>query len=364
MNNLLNKTNFVLVLVTVFAALSSGFVSAQSDDAAPQAAGCGDQYDHSIALNFGNEYRKALKAKDYARLKELKAQKDQTNLWSKTSKSCVKGSDEGEVDNNANSNDVECERLNTALDNALASQCAYNGEQASCKEAGYEVINPADIGLDPSLFHLDGFHAEILIKDGVYTVSFRGTGGEGFRDLLDDIQDDIGQSQGFTTSQYVLAADLARELDIALGSENINFTGHSLGGGLATVAALTIQRPAIVYNPAGLHPDVAEDLELEINSADNLVTNYYVEGEIVTSAQDLDPIYIPNLDPPFIPPYFRLDGPPAPGVRQPLAPPSDEWWDENQSGLPDIVEKPITYHYISTVIVSIREELDENDCLQ
>lgn len=67
--------------------LNVSFAKAQgtSADAGSEAADCGDQYDHTIALDFGKEYQKALKARDYARLTELKAQKDQTDLWAKTS---------------------------------------------------------------------------------------------------------------------------------------------------------------------------------------------------------------------------------------------------------------------------------------
>lgn len=68
--------------------LSVAQAQGNSHDAASEVgaegAGCGDQYDHTIALNFGKEYQQALKARDYARLKELKAQKDQVDLWAKT----------------------------------------------------------------------------------------------------------------------------------------------------------------------------------------------------------------------------------------------------------------------------------------
>ena len=35
---------------------------------------------------------------------------------------------------------------------------------------------------------------------------------------------------------------------------NIHFAGHSLGGGLGTSAALATRSPAVVFNPAGVHP--------------------------------------------------------------------------------------------------------------
>lgn len=375
-------------LVGLLLAFNSSTIKAQDNSEQSSGTGCGDNYDPSVAVDYSKQYQEALKARDYARLKQLKAQKDQANIWAKTSASCeqggtsqddsnsssnsgsspssdpdsTSGGNDGSADQSGqadNANSAECERLTIALDNALASQCAYPDNASSCERADYQIVDPSDIGLDSNLFHLDGFHAELLFKDNEYTVAFRGTGGEGALDILDDIQDDIDQSQGFTTSQYVLAQNLALVLRETLGAQNINFTGHSLGGGLATVGALTIGRPAIVYNPAGLHPDVAEDLNLDINDADQLVTNYYVEGEIVTAAQDLDPLYVPNLKWPYIPPFIRLDGPSAPGARRPLAPPSDEWWDENQSSfVPDTIER----HYITTVIVSIEEELDANDC--
>lgn len=64
---------------------------------------CGDQYDHTVAVNLRLEYQKALKDRDYARLKQLEAQKDQIDLWAKTSNDCEAG--DATSNNEESSND-------------------------------------------------------------------------------------------------------------------------------------------------------------------------------------------------------------------------------------------------------------------
>ena len=78
-----------------------------------------------------------------------------------------------------------------------------------------------------------------------------------------------------------------------------------------------------------------------------------MDGEILTTIQDKDPI------PVFIPgPIRSIDAPPAVGKRHKLETPSDGWWDEHGTWVPNIVEK----HYITTVIQSIREKKTKNGC--
>ena len=57
---------------------------------------CGN-YDITPAKEFGRLYREALAAKDYARLKELKQQKDNTDLWAKTQVECASGDNQETV---------------------------------------------------------------------------------------------------------------------------------------------------------------------------------------------------------------------------------------------------------------------------
>ena len=152
-----------------------------------------------------------------------------------------------------------CKALNDALKGALASKYAYQkgeGDKDALDEAGYTKVDPTKLGLPNDLFHDGSFDVELLRDaDGNYTVAFRGSD-----DLGDFLNDNIPQALGKATEQYRKAIQLADALANILGSDNLTFTGHSLGGGLATAAALYLGRPATVYNPAGIHPSVANEL--------------------------------------------------------------------------------------------------------
>ena len=61
----------------------------------------------------------------------------------------------------------------------------------------------------------------------------------------------------------------------------LRFVGHSLGGGLATAAALHVGAEATTFNAAGINP-----LNTDRTMANELVTNYRVRGEALTTLQD------------------------------------------------------------------------------
>jgi len=62
-------------------------------------------------------------------------------------------------------------------------------------------------------------------------------------------------------------------------------TGHSLGGGLAALAALETNRPAVTFNAAGVN-GFTQVLELTLNGwYSNRTVNYSVEGDHVTDFQ-------------------------------------------------------------------------------
>ena len=55
---------------------------------------------------------------------------------------------------------------------------------------------------------------------------------------------------GMTSAQVVEAAALVIETLGANPGATITFTGHSLGGGLASVMAVLFDRPAMIFDPA------------------------------------------------------------------------------------------------------------------
>ena len=85
--------------------------------------------------------------------------------------------------------------------------------------------------------------------DGKYVLAFRGT--EPNRQAALDIANDV--AGGVATSPQVLdAINVSTKLAKAVGRENVDFTGHSLGGELASAGALATGGKAVTFNAAGL----------------------------------------------------------------------------------------------------------------
>ena len=165
------------------------------------------------------------------------------------------------------------------------SGCIYSDD---CKRVfGYEKQN--QIMSDPEIFEdvESGFYSGLFQNQqkGDSVVAFRGT--EIFDIRLRDLTHDITQMFGFGSAQYKQAKAVALSVEMELGSgESLWFTGHSLGGGLASVAALATQRPAITLNAAGVHQNTLKKLGLSGTNASNLIDAHYTSGEIVSLYQD------------------------------------------------------------------------------
>ena len=158
-----------------------------------------------------------------------------------------------------------------------AGQDPYNGkpregeagrdaDYARLAQAAYETGDPipdgwrkvpddelAELGIDPSELNTKyGMQASVYQNaDGKYVVAFRGTELgltlEGAKDVAADVQGAAGVSH-----QVEDAMNLSTKLAQAVGRENVDFTGHSLGGELASAAALATGGAAVTFNAAGL----------------------------------------------------------------------------------------------------------------
>lgn len=73
---------------------------------------------------------------------------------------------------------------------------------------------------------------------------------------------------------------------------SLSFTGHSLGGGLAAIAAATYDRPATVFDPAPYSGNVSV-IGNGVERAQQNVDVYRVKGEILEVAF-LDGIFLPS----------------------------------------------------------------------
>ena len=178
----------------------------------------------------------------------------------------------------------DCDALREDREMAQLSQCVYR--KGDPCPAGWEAVTPESLGLDHSLFHVGEFDAELFHDPTTdqYVLAFRGS------DSIADFKDNLRQGIfGTTTGQYDQALKLTDKLldRLALTGDplDLRITGHSLGGGLATLSALRAGRTATVFNPASLHDDLIDEHHLPIGTADATIDVITVKGEIVTSVQ-------------------------------------------------------------------------------
>ena len=92
-----------------------------------------------------------------------------------------------------------------------------------------------------------GFSAGVYIKDNEVVISFTGTN----QDLKKDfVRANIQSGLGLSSVQIHQAIDLVAEVTKRYGDKNISFTGHSLGGGLASVMGVLFNNPSAIFDAA------------------------------------------------------------------------------------------------------------------
>ncbi len=136
-----------------------------------------------------------------------------------------------------------------SLDAALMSSLAYEPNekyQQLLKEKGWTLFH--------SYHSQSGFKSSLFKKNKdngnyEYCMAFAGTDTNNFSDIAKDAITDFFNFAGVPTFQYIEAISSA----FATYQESeLTFTGHSLGGGLATVASIMTGKDAITFNPASI----------------------------------------------------------------------------------------------------------------
>ncbi len=174
-------------------------------------------------------------------------------------------------------------RWGHAGDMAKLAGAAYGEERppAGWRKVGDEELRA--MGIDPSHFSNSlGFSASLFVSsEGKFTLAFRGT---------DDWKDWVfaNRHANEITAQDRYALRLATELHGALG-QDLEFTGHSLGGRLAAIAAISTGGRATTFDAAGVSSSAIRMAsggnEALVEAAQTSVTDYHVKGEVLNAVQ-------------------------------------------------------------------------------
>ena len=93
---------------------------------------------------------------------------------------------------------------------------------------------------------LTGFSAGVYQNGNQIVISFTGTNE---KQLKDFVVANIPSGAGFGSAQITRAAELVLEIMRQHPDAEISFTGHSLGGGLASIMAILFDKKAVVFDP-------------------------------------------------------------------------------------------------------------------
>jgi len=175
-----------------------------------------------------------------------------------------------------------------AQQDALLSADVYH--DTATPPPGFRVADSADLeklGLSPEMLEQPGssFRARVYATgEGAserYVVAFRGS------QTGEDWKNDFEQAAGFNAPSYAKALEIGKT--IARSDANVTFTGHSLGGGLASDAAIASGREADTFNAAGLASGTLSSARAVAQANGRgtaAVQAYHVPREILTSLQN------------------------------------------------------------------------------
>ena len=152
-------------------------------------------------------------------------------------------------------------------------------------DPAYELVNEIE-RLNKGV--LNGFHAELYKNKftGEYTLAFRGTEPLKLNDWGSNGLQVVGLSGQYKKAKKL--GDIINRLAESgkIDKSNFKIVGHSLGGGLATVAGLTSRCQTYTYNQAELSQITIRSLKLNLEGHEKIITQHLDRNQWLNLAQD------------------------------------------------------------------------------
>lgn len=176
-----------------------------------------------------------------------------------------------------------------SLEAAMMSSLAYeaNSEYTAAlnNQGWYEYAST----ITPTGFKSIVFRKKIGEGKYEYCLSFAGTDtNSGFVEFSKDAITDILNFCGVITPQYVQSAIQALKMSVGkISNSVITYTGHSLGGGLATFASNITGNDAIIFNPASISGNMGTIAKFISFFQGGHITQYRSCGDYVNFVQNV-----------------------------------------------------------------------------
>lgn len=97
-----------------------------------------------------------------------------------------------------------------------------------------------------------------------------------------DWTNNLSQGIGFDSDYYEQAVNIGKQI-----KGNMDISGHSLGGGMASAASMASGKPAWTFNAAGLKNGTIEKYGSKVTGKANRIHAYRVDGELLTALQEV-----------------------------------------------------------------------------
>lgn len=188
------------------------------------------------------------------------------------------------------------ERNNVAVERARLSGHVYDSNKIPpvAPPEGWHMLTPqelAQVGASPELL-LDpktGFKAAVYQSSfevpPKLVIAYAGT--EDKLDIMADLRQGIGREE----KQYNQSMRLADVVTKAVGKADVETTGHSLGGGLASAASVVTGTQGYTFNAAGLHVNTIKRPPYNLsrqamNEASSLIEAYRSTSDPLNNIQN------------------------------------------------------------------------------